>query len=614
MVYLALAESCGEPVVKVLHRLNPFKVGPRQTPYDGHCYAICGDVVGGTHVDMVRIPSHAFERLTIEVRPATEIEDEVIAWSEDEDTDYLDPLEADDDSERVKVTRLMPVPQVLFNLVFSRAHTPASLWLELGGFIRTEGLEDQVEPLVNWMQAALQSTDDGGPPELSFGDENVAFPLAGGRRLHDMRLKIFYSDFPHLKPGSYSSSTEEKFIQALNTIERACSQQHSELLAERKAARAPKTVQEKFPYSLRYYLRIAGVSDQVDLPPVYSELAQANKNDKRLVVQRCVAARLEEPDATGPGVPIVTKTLLDAIVSSELGSESAIDDLTQGIHPFTCGHVQGPDGEKVQAMATALDRVMEGEVAPTVTEHVLLTATEVRFPERDWTAREMVRATSVVLDVIQGVRHPHAIAFRKFASVGYDKIINAINNMSGKDREKWGNVHPRVLREVQYSMVLYFTELLLGNDPDLPRYDEIVAMIKRRRFDQLQPLPSKYEERPTKKTGGNDLLGGKKGELGDRIENTEPTDRNWQTLYQQSGKKLATLVPRSPKDDDGEQCCLSYHLKGFCYQNCPREKSHCVLVGSLKRKMVGFINREFAKKKTDEDPGPPDTAGSGDKN
>lgn len=390
MVYLALAESCGEPVIKVLHRLSPFKVGPKPTPYDGHGYAFCGDVVGNSHIDMVRIPGNAFERIKVEVRSVEEIDAEVHTWDTDTGPDYLEPLDDDDDSEQVTVPRFIPVPQMLFNMIFNRTHTPASLWLEVGGVIKTEGLEEQVEPLIHWMQAALQASEDDGPLELSFGNEDRMFPIAGGKRLHEMRLKMLYSDFPHMQAGSKSTNSDDKFVEALNRIESARNQQHNEILADHMAARAPKTVAEKFPYSVNYYLRIAGVQDQVDLPPVYGELAKANKNDRRMVVQRGINARLEEPGATGPGVPIVTKTLLDAILSGELGSESAIDDLTQGVHPYTCGHVQGPDGEKVQAMATALDRIMEGELHPTVTEHILLTSTKVRFPDRDWTAREMI--------------------------------------------------------------------------------------------------------------------------------------------------------------------------------------------------------------------------------
>lgn len=353
MIYLALAEFCGEPVIKVLHRLHPFKVGPKATPYDGHCYAFSGDLVGGNHIDMIRLPARAFERIKLEVHPADDIDAEVITWSEGDGNDYMVSLDDDDDSEAVEVTRLIPVPHSLLHVVFGRTHTPASLWLELGGVIKTEGLEDQVEPLIAWMQAAIQSSPGEGIPEISFGNEDRALPLAGGRRLHEMRQKISYNNFPHLKPGMAITGTEDKLAAALQSIKATRAQQHLEMLEERKAARAPKTVAEKFPYSVEYYLRIAGVGDQVDLPPLYHELAKANKSDKRMVVQRLLAARLEDADALGPGVPIVTKTLLDAIVSGELGTESAIDDLTQGLHPFTCGHIQGSDGEKVQALATA---------------------------------------------------------------------------------------------------------------------------------------------------------------------------------------------------------------------------------------------------------------------
>lgn len=417
-----------------------------------------------------------------------------------------------------------------------------------------------------------------------------------------MRLRILHADFPSLRPGAPPPDPGDRFLQAINRIEQAQNQQHIELAEERKAARAPKSVTEKFPCAVAHFKRLAGVSDPRDLPPVHTELAKATKADKRLAVQQQVRLRVEERDALGPGIPMVTKTLVDTISNGEPGSETTTDDLTVGTHPYTCGHVQGPDCAKAQAVASACDKVMEGELNPSVPEHVMLTSTDARFPTSDWTARQMMRATSVILDVAQGDQHPHAVAFRRFAGTGHDKIINAINNMDEEDKIKCGNVHPATLREVQHNMVLCFEETVLGADPDPPRYDDVVAAVKRRRFEHLQQIPNRHKEQPTPKTRDAPSEETKRETLGDRVENKQPTDRSWLTLFQQSEKKLGALAKRAPANEKGNKCCLSWQLKGFCHENCPRADTHTTLVGTTKKKFNNFVQHELApKQSTDQE-------------
>mmetsp|Transcript_14227 Transcript_14227/g.21701 ORF Transcript_14227/g.21701 Transcript_14227/m.21701 type:complete len:235 (-) Transcript_14227:229-933(-) len=154
MVHLDLVEVGGRPFIKVTHQIATHKVRLTQTTCDGHVYSFSGNVYVNDHIDMVKVSDEMFERVEIDVRTDTDVDSQVLTWGNADDC--LPPVDLDvDDCETVKVTKVIPVPQLLFNIVFTCQHTPGALWKELGGVMKQEGHEEQMEPLVDWMAAAL---------------------------------------------------------------------------------------------------------------------------------------------------------------------------------------------------------------------------------------------------------------------------------------------------------------------------------------------------------------------------------------------------------------------------------------------------------------------------
>lgn len=169
MVCLGLVcEDDLSPVVKVLHRIGSYPEGPVKTRYDGSTFALSGDMLENGHVDMVKTPDTAFQRIEVDMRLLDDTDSEVLDWDHTVQH-HLEPLLPVEPHETVKVTKLMPVPQPLFGLMFSRTHTPGTLWAEVGAHIKTEGLEAQLTPLIEWMQAAATP-----PSQRQFTTDRVS--------------------------------------------------------------------------------------------------------------------------------------------------------------------------------------------------------------------------------------------------------------------------------------------------------------------------------------------------------------------------------------------------------------------------------------------------------
>ena len=97
---------------------------------------------------------------------------------------------------------------------------------------------------------------------------------------------------------------------------------------------------------------------------------------------------------------------------------------------------------------------MRGVANPTVAEQVLFQTKTVLIPTRTHEAEAMLKATSLVLDVVQGAQHPHAVAYRQFCKQHWAPIADLVNH--SLDPSLGTLILPKVLRAVQLRMAYYF--------------------------------------------------------------------------------------------------------------------------------------------------------------
>jgi hypothetical protein len=369
--------------------------------------------------------------------------------------------------------------------------------------------------------------------------------------------------------------------------------------ADRLADKSSATPSEAFPWFSRRFLLLAGVDDEMDLPKIYHELASAKKAEARQCVSEIINARTLEPDSAGVSEVKVTKELFEMIKQGNLGSELEIDDLTKGVQPFTCGYGMGPASDVVSARIDAFDLTMAGEIRPSMVEELTFKTKEIVLPEEPFLFQYMLQATSVVIDVVQGETHPHAIELRRFVITDIPRIIQNLVRLNSSGAGT-GNVYPRLLREVQVRMNAYFSDLLQNLEPEPPTYTDIRRVIQTRQFGQLAPIPARYQSEaemaPERLREGTATSGGgtpgtpSEYDMGQPVLNSQPTKREWMTKFEESGKTVTALRRHAPKGPNGQELCISYHMKGKCFSSCGRKASHKVLTGPSKSNFQTFVD------------------------
>ena len=515
-IFLTLVKEGGQNWVIAAHRPTMFTSSlVEPSPWDGNALAFVTDVhPASRQIELAHFSAEAFE-LTGEVVVPTIAEMDVRVGNLGAPAILAACRDGDPDTEKVQTRQTMAVPQPYAHLVLGQRMHPTNVWTELVGAIRADRREAELEPLVNWVRVACvgvigatRASNDLPPANLAgtLGTDIYA-PIRVGPLLQEHRWGVLCQDFPHwvgpvVDPG-------DRFLTALTAMNADQARRDRERQAERASAAGPATPQQKFPHAFPRFLRVAGGTTEEDLPPIYADLARASKAELRLALQASVDARALEPGAATSLPPIITKELVDMVKTGALGAHPMErDDLTKGLHPFTCGFARGARDEAVRIRVEDYDSSLAGTVQATLAEQAAFRTKEVPLPTQTWHAAQMLRGTSILLDVVQGVNHPHAVEYRRFVAEDWAEIQQTVDMSTEADQAYIGNVLPLVLREVQLRMVGYFRKTLaaaLGQGTPPPNYADITTAIALRHFQALAPIPPAYRAQP--RPGGGESAG-----------------------------------------------------------------------------------------------------------
>ena len=257
--------------------------------------------------------------------------------------------------------------------------------------------------------------------------------------------------------------------------------------------------------------------------------------------------------------------------------------LTKGLSPFTCGFYLSNENLVIQERMSLYDHVMQNGTQPTLADNAAFATTEVPIPVMPYQLTAMLEATSVILDVIQGQNHQHAIAFRRF--VTQDARLIARNcSFSGTGAE----ILPRVARSVQLKMASYFRKIMDSLDPRPPDYSTILEAIEQGLEATLPTIPSEYTA-PSRAQQDNTI----RNQLGSQCTNPAQV-QPWIQQWRAAGLRLNAVREHAPTITNNgvqQELCLKWHLLGQCYENCERRDSHRTLTAAERRKVETFLRQ-----------------------
>lgn len=585
-VFVALTRGTAvdDYYITAFHRPTGYTRDPvRTSGWDGNVYAFHGDVLPGNFINMLQVPANAFQPCPGQ-RVPTVAQTTALAASGTAGT-LLPALPAGaPDSEKWTTRYCIQVPHAYVPLVLARNLTPLQAWSELGGAIISDGRQAELQPLLGWLRVAAtasldRQTGNPGPPANFIGDQAGTLPVAAADAdLQRHRWSVLCQDLPALDPKSADDTDR---VMAFASIVRAeAARNEASRQAERAAATAPKTPGAAFPLTAPLWRLLAGVADDDGLPELYHAWANSSKAERRVALSRLLEDRARDPSSAGITPPVATKELYEMVLQGKVAPHvHQVNDLTAGVSPFTCGFLVGQQGSPVQVRVERYDLALQGLIAPTVAEQETFRTREVPLPASTYQCGTMLQATSMVVDVIQGVMHPHSRALRNFCMQDWPEMLAMLEQSGVAARA--GNILPRICREVQSLMGVYYRRLLAGGLPSVPNYSGIAEKVLHGQFSLLLELPMDLAvpaaQGPAPRGAPvQPSAPPSRRDPGAAVRNPRPVQA-WMTALTESGLRLATVRRHAPSTQHNGRAvdlCLSYHVRGSCFESCERAATH----------------------------------------
>jgi hypothetical protein len=607
-LYLMLTQQAtGEATISVLHR--PYRhVFPMGTGTASMDLAFMGDMSGLLPPTVVYFPEEGFAYSGNIIVPKPGILDE--AFNQDASLQFVGPY--DDDSEpgtEVIATRtIMYCPPTYAPIALANPNmTPRKAWEAIGGSIRTGDNADleviAMQPLLDWLRAACTSASVGVEhPIVSEAPSYVHPPVTALDRAIETRL---LADLPGILPstGPHTDTTA-----AINHMTSEMLRVNHDRQTREQSAKA-KTPESYFGAGVTILCRVTYSTTVQQLPEVYFDIAKSPKRMERLAIEerlRAVADTLSLLDY----VPAATATLSKKISGCDF-AHIDVDDLEAGIHPF-CTTYRSPNSHtKLKQALAVYDDLREGTGASVLDFHLLRETEKVGVPYTMSEVTYCFKSFRVLAHTILGPHHPMTQQWDNFVQMWVAREARLSENLE---------IHQfvLVLRWLQLRMSAWFTDQ--HRDPvhvNVPEFTKLITKIVY--GEAWEPkLPPKYQSITPARGGGPPTNSGTpataprrtpaatapapapaaaqgpaQAARGARVPNNA-ADAAF-SPFRLLGLALATVRDKAkeaskpvPQNDSNTDFCLSYHVLGFCWENCGRKEDHRAHQATERTKLLNW--------------------------
>jgi hypothetical protein len=587
-IYLMLTQNDGgDSIVSVLHR--PYRhVAPMGSRVPKLDVAFLGDMKGLLPPTLVYFPDAGFKHTGNLRVPRPETLDQ--AFAGDVNRADVGPYDEDDAGTEVIATRpLIYLPPKYAPIALANpTMTPRKAWESIAGLIRTgddAALQTiAMQPLLDWIRAACTQgdVDQGDPVLISDPPSYPHPPVPTLDRAVEARLK---QDLPGIVPdiGPQTSTTA-----AINhmTAEMLRVNQDGVLRDQRAKAKTPESY---YGQGVVILCRVTYATTVQQLPEVYHDVAKSPKRMERQAVDerlRAVADSLGLLDY----VPAATAALSKKIAGCDF-SHFDSQDLEAGIHPFCTTYRSPQSRTKLHQALQVYDDLREGTGASLLDFQVLRESEKVGMPYLMTEVTYCFKSFRVLIHTILGSLHPLSQAWDQFVSLWVGREARLSENLGMHQ-------FPLVLRWLQIRFSNWFTDQ--HREPvhiSIPDFNILITKIL---YDEAwEPtLPSKYQAFVPALGGSPAPIPSPKkpgvpapapyqpapaagGGRGARVSNNT-TDASY-TPFRQLSLPLAVVRDKAkeagkpvPKNGNNTEFCLSYHVLGFCWENCGRAEDHRV--------------------------------------
>ena len=584
--YLILTQTVnGDPFVQLIHRPSLFvpRMGSAEQPQS---LALMGDVRNGVYPRLVAWPARAFEQTDPFNVPTYEAIDTI--YAADPNVALVGPFAEDQAGiTAIRTRKLMYLPPKYIHLVLERHLTPRQAWEIIGGAVRQEPqqVQQHLKPILDWLTGACTKFANTDVPIVRLPPPPAPVPYTTG--LQDHHSDLVNRDLPNLQlPGNNDpAAATQPVVDAVNNLAAELVRTRNEE-AVRRAADKTKTPSDYFGDNIITLLRYTHAPDAVQLPPLYTTIANTTKKNLRPVIAeklRGIAHDLGKEYYT----PLVTPDIATRIAAVSFYHADK-DDLTGGMQPFMTPPLTTQEQSELTQNIAAYDTIVGGTAAQLSDLTKLQSAHKVRLPKSILQAGHQLNSFGILLRAILGPAHSFYLAYNEFVTqFNSQQTLLEIQTTSFE--------YPaQIVRWVQLRVSNWFNrqQLTPARVPP-PRFMELFECIENE--EHWKPrLPGTSTTNP----GAGPPRPAAPPPTRTRISN-DGYDVAYQaykdgniTMAQARDHARTNNAP-IPKNAQGTEMCLSYHVLGFCWSNCARAADHQKQRPTDKTKLKAWCDEHY---------------------
>jgi uncharacterized membrane protein YgcG len=541
---------------------------------------------------------------------------------------------ADDDVSKTIVTRrtmFVPFELVPFILTGGPPMTIREVIATVLPAIQATGLDDVCDPLVDYLMVVATRGQDGTFQEPVMDDAG-GLPAGAVEVSRHRRRAILSTQLPALRPAVGADPTLHALLGSMKDIRNSIVVHHNELSLDRHDKNQRLTVEKRWPdKTLDRLCKMCKVANSHDLPPLWHELAGYKKTDgtNRNVIQDAVDRASAELGI--PHCPVVTVQHATAIAGFSFVGQGD-QELGAGVLPFSIIPPNQVSATAVASLQQAHNQnmdyntIMTGSTSITSADASKMRSAKGYIPSNFEEMLVQVAAYGCLLGALLGTNHPNVkehqgavnslirnqALIKQFVTAQHGAKLGSATVLyyfQLRHRawfvEQWryDTTNTRAPPSLNADLQKFSYTYKIGF---LPRTEHVAILqqLARKPATAVVATTAESNDSPGGSSGGSSNEGGGGSSTGNGNGRSRVSNRNRDArvmgevplarrIREKSISEALGVAGGPPDTTGGNVRCLSWHLKGKCYSDCPRKADHVVLPTEDADMLVEWCQRAF---------------------
>jgi hypothetical protein len=477
--YLCCSSTRRGPRIFCVHLPSRFvgALDGRTTPWDNNCYAFLGDVTQGI-ATTICFPNNAF----VPVANILTFTDEYLQNHIQGLNNGLDVFPAQGAQNNANTTPvstryLMYLPSRYVPLFLdSSGYTIKQIWQVLPPLLVQHQDQVHCQALIKWLRVASHGTaaqNAQGQPVI--GPPIISVPLISpvadkdllAHRAMAMKLALPGLDEP---PTGLTTA----LLQMATAVVAQTNDQRLAREAQANEEATPTLPSAKFRNTLPILMDTLQVQDEMDLPPLWHQWANATKRQEFGVLRELLDSYARGPDSFYSMAPVASAKLIQDLLNFTFAGDSQ-DDLKTGLQPFVVADGSEEFRRANLELARTYGLLHDSDYGLTFADLQALEAKEVKsIPLSYFELEKSLGIFGNLLGVTLGSTHPLTTAYHAFWTL----LTQGLRNDLQVIIDTTGRVKPaHVLRSVQLICYAWFNHRRARLQPPTPDFIDILHRI-----------------------------------------------------------------------------------------------------------------------------------------